>query len=207
MSFISVIVAKIPDIVLCEYTSFQGNFSQVSRLVLQKIQPNSIGIIKNINKKFIYVCEDKLIYMCFVEDISDEVAFCFLHDLKTITVESKYSYEVIMRKNAYDLNNLDNEIIELIDYYSSNPISSKEGQSIDEFKITPTVNESINKFLNKEVIVTVQSNQDVQHSLGKNLSSLATSEIQEEYNQKNKKKLMYLIGGIVAFMILTSLID
>jgi len=207
MSFISVIVAKTPDIVLCEYTSFQGNFSQVSRLVLQKIQPNSIGIIKNLNKKFIYVCEDKLIYMCFVEEISDEVAFCFLHDLKTITVESKYSYEVLMRKNAYDLNNLDNEIIELIDYYSSNPISSKEGQSIDEFKIVPTVNESINKFLNKEVIVTVQSNQDVQHNLGKNLSLLATSELQEEYNQKNKKKLIYLIGGIIAFMIVTSLID
>jgi hypothetical protein len=41
MSIILSIIAKQPDNVLCEYTDYSGNFQQVSRLVLQKVNQNT----------------------------------------------------------------------------------------------------------------------------------------------------------------------
>ena len=41
MSLILDLIAKFPYTVLCEYTEYQGNFLQISRLVLQKVKPES----------------------------------------------------------------------------------------------------------------------------------------------------------------------
>ena len=60
---------------------YQGSFLQVSRLLLQKIQTNSSGIIKSGTKRFNYLNEEGLTILCLTEDISTEVAFAFLFDL------------------------------------------------------------------------------------------------------------------------------
>jgi hypothetical protein len=49
MSIILATIAKYPDNVLCEYTEFTGNFQQISRLILQKVTPDSKKVI--IDKK------------------------------------------------------------------------------------------------------------------------------------------------------------
>ena len=38
MSIILAVVAKYPDNVLCEYTEHNGNFLQISRMILQKVK-------------------------------------------------------------------------------------------------------------------------------------------------------------------------
>ena len=174
MSFINAIVAKSPDIVLAEYTTYQGNFSQVSRLILQKIQPNTIGVIKSGIKKFFFVCEEKIIYLCLVEEMPEETAFGFLHDLKTQVLESKYSYEALMRMNAYELKSIETDIADLMDYFNIHPVTTRAGQPIEDFRnITNIVSENINKFLNKEIVLTVHLNKDNEPiAYGKTLNTL-----------------------------------
>ena len=46
MSFIYSLIARDPDIVLCEYTEYTGNFMQIARLILQKgVKQNTKYII------------------------------------------------------------------------------------------------------------------------------------------------------------------
>ena len=47
MSIVYSLVARQPDVVLCEYSEHQGNFIQISRIVLQKaVKPETKQIIK-----------------------------------------------------------------------------------------------------------------------------------------------------------------
>jgi len=47
MSIIYALIARHPDVVLCEFSQHQGNFLQISRVVLQKaIKPETKQIIK-----------------------------------------------------------------------------------------------------------------------------------------------------------------
>lgn len=46
MSIIHALIARDPDIVLCEHSEHSGNFLQISRVILQKaIKPESKQII------------------------------------------------------------------------------------------------------------------------------------------------------------------
>jgi len=40
MSFIQTIVCRSKDVILCEYTDYEGNFQQVSRVIIPKIKQN-----------------------------------------------------------------------------------------------------------------------------------------------------------------------
>jgi len=46
MSIIYALVAKNNDVVLCEHTEYAGNFQQVSRVLLRKIQKNKKFLIE-----------------------------------------------------------------------------------------------------------------------------------------------------------------
>lgn len=41
MSIVYTIISKGIDRVLCEFTEYQGNFEQISRNLLQKVQPET----------------------------------------------------------------------------------------------------------------------------------------------------------------------
>jgi hypothetical protein len=45
MSLIHALIAREPDVVLCEHSEYTGNFLQISRLVLQKTKPDSTASI------------------------------------------------------------------------------------------------------------------------------------------------------------------
>ena len=45
MSIIYAMIAKNDDQVLCEFTEYKGNFEQISRTILRKIQKNSRGAL------------------------------------------------------------------------------------------------------------------------------------------------------------------
>lgn len=46
MSIIYALVAKNQDVVLCEHTEYAGNFQQVSRVLMRKIQKNKKCMIE-----------------------------------------------------------------------------------------------------------------------------------------------------------------
>lgn len=41
MSILYALIAKEPDVVLCEYTDYSGNFQQITRILLRKIKKES----------------------------------------------------------------------------------------------------------------------------------------------------------------------
>lgn len=41
MSILYALIAKEPDVVLCEYTDYSGNFQQITRIILRKIKKES----------------------------------------------------------------------------------------------------------------------------------------------------------------------
>ncbi len=52
MSIIHSLIARYPDIVLCEHSEYSGNFQQISRLILQKV---------NVDRKYSIVYDKYII--------------------------------------------------------------------------------------------------------------------------------------------------
>ncbi len=207
MSFIYTLVARSADIVLVEYTDYSGNFQQISRSILNKIKPETKGKITSGNKQFTYVNENGLTSMCLSEEISNEVVFAFLYDLMK-SLNNQYSYEKISKLNAYGLESFSSEIKDLMDYFSTQPSTTKLGSLVDDYKDISCPTSALNTFLNKEITLTVVTKNDEEDNLNlkqKNIvSSLVDNTKLEEYNAENKKKVYMIIAGFIIFMVVTS---
>ncbi len=104
MSIIHTLIARYPDIVLCEYAEHSGNFLQVTRVILQKI--SNVDGSKSItydNHKFVYIYENGLIYLCLTEQMKDKVAFAFLTDIKRRLLQT-YNYDSLTTYKSFQLN-------------------------------------------------------------------------------------------------------
>jgi hypothetical protein len=104
MSIIHTLVARHPDIVLCEYSEHTGNFLQISRIILQKVvKPETKQMIVYDNHKFYYINENRITYLCLVEGLNDAAAFAFLNDVKKKLIQS-YDYTQLSNYNTFQLN-------------------------------------------------------------------------------------------------------
>ncbi|KAA6352702.1 MAG: putative vesicle-associated membrane protein [Streblomastix strix] len=82
-------------IVLSEYSTTTGNFSQIARTILQKI-PQTDGKQSYIYEQytFHYVVENRLVYLCLTDkDFDNRVAFSFLGSVQE-KFSSQYQEEV-----------------------------------------------------------------------------------------------------------------
>ena len=109
MSIILSLVAKFPDVVLCEYSDFVGNFLQITRIILQRLKPNCKYSIDYDKYKFFYINENKITYLCLSDGISSDSAFCFLNDLKKKILKS-YDIDDLLSKNANQLSGFTEEL-------------------------------------------------------------------------------------------------
>lgn len=109
MSIILSLIAKFPDVVLCEYSDFVGNFQQITRVVLQKLKPNCKYSIEYDKRKYYYINENKITYLCLSDGISDEAAFAFLGELKKKLLQN-YEIEKILSINANQLSGFTEEL-------------------------------------------------------------------------------------------------
>jgi hypothetical protein len=82
MSLILSLVARSPDVVLCEYSEFTGNFLQISRQILQKVKQDTKTSIAYDRYKFHYINENKITILSLSEGVGDDQAFAFLNDVK-----------------------------------------------------------------------------------------------------------------------------
>jgi hypothetical protein len=113
MSIISGLIAKHPDVVLCEHSDFMGNFRQITRIILQKLKPNCKYSIDYEKYKFFYINENKITYLCLTEGISSSTAFSFLEDLKK-KILNTYKNEELLSFKEYQLNGFTDELKGLI---------------------------------------------------------------------------------------------
>jgi len=137
MSIIYTIVAR-GSIVLAEYSNTTGNFTQISRRILEKI-PQQDGKMSYVYDKhvFHYVCSDAITYMCMTEQtFNRSMAFSFLEDIKkrfTSAYGSRGKTALSMAMNAEFSHVLQRQM----EFFSSNPSADKLVQAtkqVDEVK-------------------------------------------------------------------------
>ena len=202
MSIFYALISKSFDIVLCEYTEYSGNFQQITRMLLRKIKKNTKFTINYDKYKFHYINDNDITYLCLSENVSDELAYAFLRDLKKMFT-SKYDYEKIASFCAYQLTDFEKVFKQLIYYYNTNPTITKTGDVIRDLNEAKKAQiENIEKILEKEQklnIIAIKSESLSNQSKNINLMAMEIS------RQKKKKQIkMIAIGGgiIVLLMIL-----
>lgn len=174
MSFITSLIAKSQDTVLAEYTEYDGNFQQVSRLVLQNIQENSKGIIKSGIRKFHYINEKGITFLCLTEEISNEVAFAFLYDVQCVLFEETSANDVL-KLTAYGLKSFEPKLAELMDHFKIQPIMTRHSSKlVDEFKNVNCEQESLSKFIGKEITLTIKTKESSDYNFQNNIKNMVS---------------------------------
>ena len=88
MSILYSLIAKNLETVLCEYSEYNGNFQQITRLLLRKVQPNRRFTIEYDSYKYHYINQDNITYLCMTSNFPEEIAFGFLIDVKKQFIET-----------------------------------------------------------------------------------------------------------------------
>ena len=194
MSLFYALIAKSFDIVLCEYTDYSGNFQQISRMLLRKIQKNTKLTVNYDKYKFHYINDNDITYLCLSENYDDDIAFAFLKDLKKILL-SKYDYEKIASFCAYQLNDFDKNLSQLINYYNSNPTITKTGDVISELHEAKNAQiENIEQIFERDQklnIIAIKS--ESLYNQSKNINLMAM-EISKQKRRKQMKIVLIMIG-------------
>lgn len=154
------LIAKSSDCVLAEHTDYNGNFQQISRFILPKIQNDTKGIIKSGIRKFVYFNEDGVTFMCLTEEISNEVSYAFLYDLKK-SLFGKYNMEEVETMNAFGLKSMESEMTDLMEYFAIQPSMTKSGSLVDDYKAFDDCSqELLTKFINRDISLQVITKKD-----------------------------------------------
>jgi len=119
MSIILSLIAKFPDVVLCEYSELEGNFRLITRVVLRKLKPNCKYLFEYGKYKYYYINENKITYLCLCDGMSDESAFAFLGDLKKKLLQD-YEIEKLLSLNTDQLMGFTEELKNLMVYFFLN---------------------------------------------------------------------------------------
>lgn len=109
MSIIYTLIARSSDVVLSEFTDFSGNFQQISRIIMRKMKKNSKYSLSYDKHKFHYHNESEITYLMMSDNISDEVAFSFLSDVRKKFMQT-YNFDSIAHFNAYQLNEFNEQL-------------------------------------------------------------------------------------------------
>eukprot|EP00736_Rhodelphis_marinus_P003273 Rmarinus@m.26297 len=124
--------------VLAEFTTTSGNFTTVTRCILEKIQQKDGAMSYVYNKHVFHILIDQgLTYLCMAdEDFGRRLPFAFLHDVKE---RFKAAYgDGGQTALAYAMNDEFSRVLaKQMDYYSNNPNAdkvTKVQREIDEVK-------------------------------------------------------------------------
>ena len=206
MSFIYALISRDPDIGLCDYSDYTGNFMQIARVVLQKgIKQNAKFIIQYDKYKIQYINESSLTYLCLSEqDVNDNDAFAFLSEIKN-EVLNNYSYEELSNFSTYQMTKGTDLLKKYLSYYNSHPVKTKAGDVINELAMAKDVLvENVEKLIERnskmDIIVTKSNNLK---DISVNVSSIADAIRRNESSRKNKYVIVacVLVGVLIIMFI------
>jgi hypothetical protein len=60
-------------------------------------------LITLLSHKFVYINENKITFLCLVEEVNDKLAFAFLNDVKKKLLQ-QYDYTQLCSYNSFQLN-------------------------------------------------------------------------------------------------------
>ena len=204
MSLIYSLIARAPDVVLCEHTEYSGNFMQIIRSILQKnIKTNSKCIISYDKYKIHYINTEGITYLCLSEELNDENAFAFLNDIKRKLLKTNQN-ETILSMNAFWLSNtFTDTLTQYMIYYNTHPLTTKGDEIITELNETKdAMIENIENLIDRENKMNmIVSKSENLNTFSMNISNVADS-IRKSEEQKNNTKWFILLGVIILLIIL-----
>ncbi|EGG17843.1 synaptobrevin domain-containing protein [Cavenderia fasciculata] len=125
--------------VLAEFTNTTGNFTTITRRILDLIPPNTDTKMSYVYEKYIfhYLVNDSLTYLCMADqDFGRRIPFAFLEDVKN-RFKSVYG-DKGKTALAYGMNaDFSRTLENLMDYYSNNAGADKLSRTqaeVDEVK-------------------------------------------------------------------------
>ena len=124
MPIIHVLIAKNIDSVLCEYTEYQGNFTTIARIFLQKIKPNTRQTIQYDSYQYHYINQDNITYLCITSNFPENIQ----GNLNGVNnnnndVQNQMKEESInkLTNENQEQNDLNNSIYSELDLFKNNP--------------------------------------------------------------------------------------
>jgi len=203
MSIIYSIVAR-GSTVLAEYSNSTGNFTQITRRILDKI-PQQDGKMSYVYDKhvFHYVCYDGITFLCMTEQsFSRSLAFAFLEDIK-----QRFGAQYGNTKRTAGSMAMNAEFSRVLqrqmDFFSNNPNADKltqANQKVDEVKAVMTNN--IEQVLERgdKIEVLVDKTEGL-YSNATTFKHQATS-LKRAMMWKNIKLTLIIVGILIAVVLL-----
>lgn len=209
MSIIHCLVARNTEIVLAEYTEHDGNFQQISRLLLRKLRNEKKLTVDYDNYQFHYYKDEetRVSFLCLTEMLSYELAFGFLNDMRK-EFYNKYELTRIRSACSYQLQDFEESMKELALYYNVKPSITKSGESISTLSIINNVEvrKIDNIFQVDERMNLVAVNTKVIKKNYQNLNYMDKKIKYQENYKKFKFGILVLAGCIVCLLIIKFLI-
>ena len=206
MPIIHVLIAKNIDSVLCEYTEYQGNFTTIARVFLQKIKPNTRQTIQYDSYQYHYINQDNITYLCITSNFPEDTTFAFLMDVQQQFL-AQNDYKDIMKEQSYHFEYFQKNLKNIMDYYNKCPEKTVQGELIKNLVDAKSIAiENIEKLIDrdKKLNITVQKS-DKLYDQSKNINSLANS-IKNQKKAEKLRNMRLLIGGGIILVIIIFII-
>ena len=201
--FIYSLIANSKKVVLAEYLELKGNFPQIVRVLLEKIEKKGKVIINYDDYKIQYLFENNLILILFSINVEDNIAFAYLNDLKT-EITGKYSIEELNNMNSLQFEEgkkiLENRFL----YYKYGAVITMKGQMIKNLNLArDAVIDNLENLIERDKkmdIIIHKSDNLLEFS--NNLSSIGEAFNKNEKNKRKNKYLCFFIFIIIIIILI-----
>ena len=207
MSIFYSLIAKDLDIVLCEYSEYNGNFQQITRTLLRKVQKNSKFTIEYDYYKFHYIHQDNLTYLCMTSNFPEDIAFGFLIDIQKKFLET-FDYDKILSATSYGFSDIfEGELKKSMAYYNTYPPKTQTGQIIkDLIDAKSTAVENVEKLISRDQKLNIiVAKSDALNSKSRNVNGIA-QKIKTQQKLKKMRNMRLIIGAVIIIIILLLII-
>ena len=194
-SIVYALIARGKNIILTDYSSFTGNFKQISLMMLNKITSHTLGEIQYDNNfTFYFEKEKEITYMCLILNnnkcnIKIEVIYSFLYDLKNKFL-NKYSIIDIQKAITFQLGTFSSEIKPIVNFYDENN-SYYKTSAIQKLNIDNKITLKREELIEQSEIIELKAERDeYNYTSNKILLSnfdCCTGEIEETLHTKTYK--------------------
>jgi hypothetical protein len=204
------LVARNTEIVLAEYTEHDGNFQQISRLLLRKLRNEKKLTIEYDNYHFHYYKDEetRVSFLCLTEMLPFEIAYGFISDVRK-EFYKKYQISRIRNSCSYQLQDFEETMKELVSYYNIKPSLTKSGESISSLNIVNHV--EVRKidtiFQADERINLVAVNTKIIKKNYQNLNYMDKKIKYQENYKKFKFGILFLVGCLISLLFIKFLIS
>jgi len=206
MSIIYVLIARNVEIVLCEYSEYNGNFQQITRNLLKQVKKNGKQIIEYDNYKYQSINQDNITYLCMTSNFPTDVAFAFLMEVQK-QFNQQYEYEKIITTYSYGITDFQDKLQRLMEYYNKCPQKTQTGQIIKDLNDAKAVLiENIENLMDRDHKMNLIVSKSEQLNTNSSTINKIANQVKNKKLQESRNTKIYLASGIILIILLLIII-